>query len=294
MEVFNSGSLQTNMLQLLQDWFGMMNRGHFLTPVGSSDSHDVSRYLVGQSRTYIKSSDKEPGEIDINKVIENFQSGKVSVSMGLLTQITVNDKYGPGELAPPANKVTVSVQVSGPGWTSVNRISLYANGKKIREELIKPISSPGVKWKGSWILPKFKNDVFLVAVAEGPYTHLPFWPFVKPFQPRSPEWKPAVVGCSGAVWSDTDGDGQKTSAYKYASDTWKKSNGNIQTFIKGLASFDEAVAVQAASILQQQGWSLKEAQLQKALAKANVDTKTGFRNFLREWEQSKQDANKLR
>jgi hypothetical protein len=194
----------------------------------------------------------------------------------------VNNKYEAGELAPPTNKVAVSVQVSGPGWTSVNRISLYANGKKIREELIEPISSPGVKWKGSWILPKLKNDVFLVAVAEGPYKHLPFWPLVKPFQPQSPEWKAAIVGCSGAVWMDTDGDGQKTSAYNYASDAWKKSNGNIQTFIKRLASFDEAVAVQAASILQQQGWSLKEPQLEKALEKANMDTKTGFQNFLHE------------
>jgi hypothetical protein len=287
MEVINSGSLQTNMWQLLQDWFGMMNRGYFLTPVGSSDSHDVSRYLVGQARTYIKSNDGQPGRINLNETIKNFQAGKVSVSMGLLTQIIVNDKYEAGELAPSTNKVTVSVRVSGPGWTSVNRVSLYANGKKIREELIGPISSPGVKWKGSWILPKFKNDVFLVAVAEGPYTHLPFWPLVKPFQPRSPEWKPAVIGISGAVWMDTDGDGQKTSAFKYASDAWKKSNGNIQPFIKRLASFDEAVAVQAASILQQQGWSLKEPQLQKTLEKATTETKTGFQDLLREWEQSK-------
>jgi hypothetical protein len=287
MEVINSGSLQTNMWQLLHDWFGMMNRGYFLTPVGSSDSHDVSRYLVGQARTYIKSNDGQPGRINLNETIKNFQAGKVSVSMGLLTQIIVNDKYEAGELAPSTNKVTVSVRVSGPGWTSVNRVSLYANGKKIREELIGPISSPGVKWKGSWILPKFKNDVFLVAVAEGPYTHLPFWPLVKPFQPRSPEWKPAVIGISGAVWMDTDGDGQKTSAFKYASDAWKKSNGNIQPFIKRLASFDEAVAVQAASILQQQGWSLKEPQLQKTLEKATTETKTGFQDLLREWEQSK-------
>ena len=286
-EVINSGSLQTNMWQLLQDWFGMMTRGYFLTPVGSSDSHDVSRYLVGQSRTYIKSNDGQPGQIDINETIKNFQAGKVSVSMGLLTQIIVNNKYGEGELAPLTNKVAVSVQVSGPGWTSVNRISLYANGKKIREELIEPVKSPGIKWKGSWILPKFKNDVFLVAVAEGPYTHLPFWPLVKPFQPMLPEWKAAVIGISGAVWLDTDRDGQKTSAYHYASDVWKKSNGNIQTFIKRLASFDEAVAVQAASVLLQEGWTMKEPQLQQALEKATADTKTGFQNFLREWEQSK-------
>lgn len=289
MEVINSGSLQTNMLQLFRDWLGMMNRGYFLTPVGSSDSHDVSRYLLGQARTYIKSRDNNPEQIDIKETLKNFEAGKVAVSMGLFTQITVNNKYGAGELVPSTKEVTVSVQVSGPAWTSVNRISLYANGKKIREALLKPVTTPGVKWKGSWVLPKFKNDVFLVAIAEGPYKHLPFWPLVKPFQPRSPEWTAAVIGLSGAAWIDTDGDGLPTSANKYANDAWKKSKSNIYTLIKLLGSFDEAVAVQAASILQQHG-ALNEPQLQKALYKASPDTKSGFQNFMQEWKQSKDAA----
>lgn len=287
MEVVNSGALKTKIFCLFQDWFGMMNRGHFLTPVGSSDSHDVSRYLVGQARTYIRGTDDTPGKIDISEAIRNFQSGKVAVSMGLLTQMTVNNKYGAGELAPSTNEIEVSVEVLGPGWTSVNRITLYANGKKIREALIKPVSSAGVKWKGNWVLPKFKNDVFLVAIAEGPYRHLSFWPLVKPFQPDSPHWTPAVIGCSGAVWIDTDGDGLKTSAFYYANDLWKKSQANIKIFIKLLGAFDEAVAVQAASVLQQQGWSLKERPVQKALKKAKMDTRFGFQNFLQEWSQSK-------
>lgn len=279
MEVLNSGSLQTNMFYLFQDWFGMMNRGHFITPVGSSDSHDVSRYLVGQARTYIRSSNNDPGKIDIDETLRNFRAGKVAVSMGLLTEITINNKYGAGELAPPTNEVAVSLKVMGPGWTSVNRISLYANGKKIREALVTPINFPGVKWKETWVFPKFKNDVFLVAIAEGPYIYLPFWPLVKPFQPRSPKWTPAVVGSSGAVWIDSDGDGEATSAYTYAADAWKKSKGNIHTFIKLLNSFDEAIAVQAASILLQQGM-LKEAQLKKVLQKAHPNTRSGFQNFL--------------
>jgi len=131
-----------------------------------------------------------------------------------------------------------------------------------------------------------ENDVFLVAIAEGPYTHLPFWPLVKPFQPQSPEWTPSVIGCSGAVWVDSDGDGLQSSAYNYAFNAWKKSKGNIQTLIKSLGLFDEAVAVQAASILQEQGWSTKETQLQKALQKAQPDTRLGFQNFLQGWTQS--------
>lgn len=286
MELINSGSLQTNIFRLYQDWFGMMNRGYFLTPVGSSDSHDVSRYLVGQARTYIKCRDDKPNHVDKNEAIKNFRSGKVAVSLGLFTQITVNDKFGAGELVPASNKIKVTVKVLGPGWTSVNKVSLYANGKKIREISVPNGNGPGIKWKGTWILPKFKHDVFLVAIAEGPYKYLPFWPLVKPYQPILPKWTPAVMGSTGAAWIDSDGDGLRTSAWQYANETWKKSKGNIETFIQLLNSFDEAVAVQAASILQESGWSLKEALLQKALSTARPDIRLGFRNYLLEWDQS--------
>jgi hypothetical protein len=286
MEVINSGSLQTSMFRLYQDWFGMMNRGHFLPPVGSSDSHDVSRYLVGQARTYIIGEDKKPDQINVNEATKNFQEGKVAVSLGLFTKIKVNNKYGAGELVPASDQVTVSVQVLGPGWTKADRISLYANGKKIREAMITNGNVPGLKWKGDWVLPKFKNDVFLVAVAEGLYKYLPFWPLVKPYQPTSDKWTPAVMGSTGAVWIDSDDDGLRTSAYDYANETWKKSHGDIDKFIQLLGSFDEAVTVQAASILQQHGWTFEEPQLQKALHNADPATKSGFQNYLDEWNQS--------
>jgi hypothetical protein len=43
MEVINSGAQQTDVLRPYRDWFGLLNRGLLLTPVGASDSHDVSR-----------------------------------------------------------------------------------------------------------------------------------------------------------------------------------------------------------------------------------------------------------
>lgn len=57
MEVVNSGAQQTDMMRLCHDWLTMLNRGTFLTPVGSSDSHDVSRFIIGQGRTYIRCRD---------------------------------------------------------------------------------------------------------------------------------------------------------------------------------------------------------------------------------------------
>src|SRR5207302_6218465 len=51
MEVINSGAQQSDVLRPCHDWFGLLNRGIVLTPVGASDSHDVSRFIVGQART---------------------------------------------------------------------------------------------------------------------------------------------------------------------------------------------------------------------------------------------------
>ena len=61
MEVVNSGAQQTDVMRPFRDWFGLLNHGLALTPVGASDSHDVSRYIVGQGRTYIRCQSDQPG-----------------------------------------------------------------------------------------------------------------------------------------------------------------------------------------------------------------------------------------
>ncbi|MBC7821861.1 MAG: hypothetical protein IAG10_33660, partial [Planctomycetaceae bacterium] len=67
MEVVNSGATQTDPLRLFHDWMGLLNRGLNVTPVGSSDSHDVGRHFVGQGRTYIRCNDRDVGHLDIDE-----------------------------------------------------------------------------------------------------------------------------------------------------------------------------------------------------------------------------------
>ena len=55
--------MQTD-LELFRDWCGLINHGMKVTPVGSSDSHDVTRYIVGQGRTYIAADDKDVSKLD--------------------------------------------------------------------------------------------------------------------------------------------------------------------------------------------------------------------------------------
>ncbi|HTN75835.1 MAG TPA: CehA/McbA family metallohydrolase, partial [Pirellulaceae bacterium] len=118
MEVVNSGATQTAARQLIHDWFGLLNRGQRVTPIGSSDSHDVARYIVGQGRTYIRGDDRDVGRIDVEAAMNNLLQGRVLVSYGLLTELTVDEKYGPGEFAAPVgDEVSIKVRVLGPHWT---------------------------------------------------------------------------------------------------------------------------------------------------------------------------------
>jgi len=46
--------------------FALLNSGLMLTRVGASDSHEVSRFIVGQARNYIRAA-QQPGAIDADE-----------------------------------------------------------------------------------------------------------------------------------------------------------------------------------------------------------------------------------
>jgi hypothetical protein len=281
MEIINSGSQQTDMMQLFHDWMGMLNHGYWITPVGSSDSHDVSRFTVGQGRTYIRSDDKDPSAIDIKNTLSNFRVGKVMVSMGLLTKISVNDVYGPGDFASSAKHLKVSVEVLGPSWVHADWVSLYSNGIKIREEKIDKKAGP-LKWNHSWNIPSPPHDIYFVAVAEGPGKGMPWWPIAKPFQPVSISWEPRLFGSTGAVRIDADKDGKYNSPNDYAKKIVESSKNNIGEIIRILSSYDEAVAAQVAALLWKGGNNLVGAELKEALSKSTSATRAGFETVMKE------------
>ena len=282
MEVMNSGSQQTNPTQLYFDWMAMMNRGFILAPVGSSDSHDVSRFIVGQSRTYIRNSGETADE-----TIKNFAEGRVSVSFGLLTEITVNNLYGAGDLVPASGDLQVSVKVMGPGWVKANKITLYANGQKIREAVISNHTRQVVKWQWKWILRNPSHDLILVAVAEGPGTQHPFWPIVMPFQHESPTFKPLLLGITGAIRVDADKDGHFSSAYEYAKTIWDSARHEVKHYIGRLSGFDKSVAIQAASILDENQIDLAGTDVTSVLSHAQTQIRSGFEQYIKYWKMSK-------
>lgn len=288
MEVINSGATQTDSLELLRDWMTQLNRGNFLTPVGCSDSHDVSRYIIGQGRTYIRCDDSNPGNIDKEKAIDSFVKGNVLVSFGLIAEMKINKHYQSGELVQipdETNSVSVDLRVLGPHWVDANKIQLYSNGTLIREEDISNSKSveKGIKWTGTWKVDIPDHDVHLIAIATGPGITASYWPTAKPYQPTSQIFEPKIVGCSGAVWIDADNNKMKTTAFDYANKIYAKNKGNITAIINELKNYDEAIAIQVASIYQSNGNSISLIECKAALKNAADKTKNAFQKYFDAW-----------
>lgn len=201
MEIINSGALLSDPMLLINDWFQLLKEGRNLTPVGASDSHDVGRYIVGQARTYVKAGKHSPATPDVPHLLQQIKTGNVSVSFGLMAEVELKNEVDSGSSAQVGKTITISAVVKGPSWTKAGKVALYANGNKIREEIIMAGNKPGIKWKGEWKIECPMEKTFYVVIASGNYDYLPYWPVVKPFQPVGTAWKPYVMGVSGAVWT---------------------------------------------------------------------------------------------
>ena len=292
MEVVNSAATQSDPLQLFHDWLGLLNHGHRVAPIGSSDSHDVGRHFVGQARTYIRCPDVDVGRIDIAAAARQLVAGRVLMSYGLLTELTVNQKFLPGDCVTINTPgLRVDVRVRGPHWVRAEQVALFANGQRVRDCTITDDASrhdQGIIWQQTWQLPRPTHDVHLVALATGPGIRPLYWPTAKPYQPTSDDPNTMVIGCSGAIWLDVDGDGQSASAHHIAQELVTSANGNLRQLLATLADYDAAVVAQAAHLLHHNNEQLLTAAAQRAIRAAAPATKAAIGAYLQAWRETQQ------
>jgi hypothetical protein len=279
LEVINSGAMQSDPMQLVRDWMALRNGGERMAAVGASDSHDVARYIVGQGRTYIICRDDDPAQLDVDAACRSLKAGRALVSLGLLARISVDDRFGVGDLATKlGEQVRVSVEVHGPSWITADRVELFANGVKIRETRIDP--SPGaLKARVAWTLPRPSHDVFLVAIASGQGVTAPYWAIARPYQPSSRDWTSRVFGITNPIDLDGDGDCAWTSPRAYAEATVARVGLAPQALLRALGSYDEAIAAQAAGLCQAADHDVRNAEFTRLLATASEPVRRGFAEF---------------
>ena len=277
MELLNSSALRSDDFQVIRDWMVLLNHGYRITGVGSSDCHDVNRTIVGQARTYLSCRDTDPGRIDVAAACESLLRGRATVSLGLIAQIKVDGRYGPGDLVPgSAGSIDVEARVYGPSWARLDRVELYANGERIRDEWVDGGALGGEKARLRWKIDRPSNDVHLEVVASGPGVRELYWPLSRPYQPSTPLWNPRVIAVTNPVWIDADGDGVFTSPRALASKVLALHGKDLPGLLAELGRYDEAVATQAASLLRLAGTDVRTQEVQRAAASAAEPVRRGF------------------
>ncbi len=252
MEVINSSAVRSESTDIFPSWFGLLNHGFRITGLAASDTHYVSSDILGQGRSYVVCDDKDASKISIDQVCKSYLEGRVYVSHGLFTSMTLNDQFTVGDLATNlGSELRVTVSVLGPSWVEADIVQLYANGIRIREESI-PVSRGKIeKAKVTWTIPRPSHDVHLVAIANGPGITAPFWALSRPYQPTSKKLEERITGATNPIWVDADGDNKFTAARTYAKQLIAQHGTESAKLFSALAPYDEAVATQAASLLYQ-------------------------------------------
>lgn len=245
-EVVTSAAMQSDILRLYHDWFALLNHGHRVAAIGSSDTHHVSEFILGQARTYAACRATDPAKIDVDEVCAAFRRGRLLVSFGLLANMTVDERFQVGDLATGlGDELRIAVEVWGPSWVNADRLEVYANGLRVHAAAIAPGEQPR-KARVAFTLPRPAHDVHLVAIATGPGTTVPFWEISRPYQPTSKTVNPRVIGSTNPIWIDADGDGRFSSARAYAAKLVAAAAGDRAKLQRALAGYDEAVGTQAA------------------------------------------------
>ncbi|MFA6544649.1 MAG: CehA/McbA family metallohydrolase [Limisphaerales bacterium] len=279
LEVITSAAMQSDIMLLFRDWFALLNHGHRLTALGSSDTHDVSRFILGQGRTYVRCADTSPTAINVDAACRSLREGRALVSFGLLTDLVVNERFGVGDLALRGQRgVTAVVTVLGPTWVQADQVELFANGVRVAGQKIAPVRGV-TKLRLAFKLPRFKHDYHLVAIASGPGVTAPFWETPRPYQPSSKTFTPRVLGATNPVWVDADGDGKFTPARAYAEELVKRHGTDAARLFPALAGYDAAVAAQAASLCHAAGKNLRSVEFAHAMREAPPAVQRGWVSF---------------
>ena len=265
LEVVNSGAIKNDAKLLLNDWCGLMNRGLSPIPVGGSDSHDVSRFIVGQARTYIRCDDTDAGSINMNQCVDAFLAGRVVVSYGLFANLTVNGApIDTSLVTPEQNDLELEVEVRGPQWTDVDSVELYVCGQpRFSEAVTTDVSqSAGRKFRHKWRIPRSEltHDIWVTAVATGKGVTTPYWPMAKPYDADSPVFQPRTFSCTGAIRIDADADGKFSSPVDYADRLIVQHGEDLAAITKSLQDHHISVSHQVASRLRAAGTDLEELQ----------------------------------
>jgi hypothetical protein len=207
LEVVNSAHYDTaENMAARRDWFNLLRRGYFYPLVGSSDSHEIDQDEPGFSRTYLYRDNAGGWPMSTASLLKQIRRGHSFASNGPILDLTVQDKYRPGDLAPaPEGRARVRIDVWAAPWIEVDKVQLFVNGEP-RLVQVKAIQDSRATHLQGHVDLDLQQDVFVVAEATGTKD---LWPVLQHRQ-----WLPEPdngvkpFALSNPVFVDVDGNGE--------------------------------------------------------------------------------------
>ncbi|RMG17973.1 MAG: hypothetical protein D6729_07825 [Deltaproteobacteria bacterium] len=166
-EVFNGKRVNTAM-QVMRDWFALLDAGQRYTATGNSDTHTLTHDNAGYPRNFLKVEDDTPGAVDAATLVDVVKRRRaVVVSNGPLVFLS-SGKTGVGGTvrASAGEAVPVRVQVRAAPWVRFDTVELIQNGEVVRTLSVDPADRRVARVDVTWKL-SFSRSGWVVAVARG-------------------------------------------------------------------------------------------------------------------------------
>jgi len=245
----------------LRDWFALLNHGEKVTVVSASDSHSVDD-PVGWWRSFVPSKTDDPTKINVDEACDHYLAGETSVSLGIFTDIRVDDTYKMGQtFSPKGDTVKVHLRVAAPGWVKPRKALIFLNGQQVAEQTV-PESAKGPT--DTWIdftVPVPKHDVHLVGAVVGDGVE---------DLSRGPKGRNTrfTLAVANPVFLDNDKNGKYESARDIARQLLAGVSPKLDTQWPAIMAADDVIAVQMISLLRQQTKESLRGPLDKKIREA--------------------------
>jgi len=189
--------------RVIDDWFSLLNHEHLVTATGNSDTHHLTFNIGGYPRNYVHFINDSPEAVTPKLIAQSIKGHHVFVTTGPIVSLMVNGGII-GNLVPArGGKAEAEITVRAAPWISVERVTLYLNGRELKRW---PITTPAgaerpVERFHQKIEVQTPTDGYVVVRVDGD----------KPLTPVVGDGKTFTVypfALTNPVFLDVDGDGK--------------------------------------------------------------------------------------
>jgi len=189
-EVVTSAAMQSDIMLLYRDWFALLNHGHRMAAVGSSDSHHLRTSPVGYPRTCLWFGHDDPKQLTANAVRDAVAAGSATVSGGLFMAVEGPGGERPGEsVAMASGTALFRVTVQAPSWIDATELEVIVGGETTHVEPLMPLGpGPAKRFVNELMvsMPPNAANSWVVFHAKGETDLSPLHPGRRPFAASNP------------------------------------------------------------------------------------------------------------